>query len=117
MDFASAIQHVVPGTFVPDVSATDDQPNISAIPGTAGVTDSGTGTESSFKDTVKQLLSDVNDKINTSDQNIRDLATGATSDTGKVVTSVEEANLALQFTMAMRTKLLDAYTEINRITV
>jgi flagellar hook-basal body complex protein FliE len=120
MDFVSAIQHVVPGTFVPDISAADDQPNISAIPsgatGDAGAV-SGTGTESSFKDTVKQLLSDVNDKINTSDQNIRDLATGATNDTGKVVTSVEEANLALQFTMAMRTKLLDAYTEINRITV
>lgn len=115
MDFASAVQRVIPGTFVPDISATADQPTISPIPDGGAV--SGPGTETSFKDTVKQLLSDVNDKINTSDQNIRDLATGATNDTGKVVTSVEEANLALQFTMAMRTKLLDAYTEINRIQV
>jgi flagellar hook-basal body complex protein FliE len=112
MDFASAIQHVIPGTFVPDVGGATDQPNISPIPATGGQTG-----ETSFKDTVKQLLSDVNDKINTSDQNMRDLATGATNDTTKVVTSVEEANLALEFTMAMRTKLITAYDEISRIQV
>jgi flagellar hook-basal body complex protein FliE len=35
----------------------------------------------------------------------------------KVVTSVEEANLALQYTMAIRTKLLEAYSEVTRMTV
>ena len=40
---------------------------------------------------------------------MRDLADGKTNDLQKVVTSVEEANLALHFTMAMRSKLLDAY--------
>jgi flagellar hook-basal body complex protein FliE len=33
------------------------------------------------------------------------------------VTSVEEANLALQYTMAIRTKLLDAYSEVERMSV
>jgi flagellar hook-basal body complex protein FliE len=62
-------------------------------------------------------LSNVNDSMTTSDQNAQDLATGKTNDINKVVTSVEEANLALQYTMAIRSKLLDAYNEIERISV
>jgi len=102
---------VVPGTFVPDIGS-DDKPNVTAIPN--GVDAPGA---SSFKDTVKGMLNDVNDKINVSDQNTRDLASGKTNDLQKVVSSVEEANLALQFTMAMRTKLLEAYSEISRMQV
>jgi len=111
MDFMSSMAKVIPGTFAPDISS-DDIPNITPIPN--GVDAPGA---SSFKDTVKGLLSDVNDKINASDQNTRDLASGKTNDLQKVVTSVEEANLSLQFTMAMRTKLLDAYSEISRMQV
>lgn len=113
MDYASAISKVIPGTFVPDLGkapAVDESPAVGAIPGGGG--EAG-GT--SFRDTVKQLLGDVNDKINVSDQNVRDLADGKTNDLQKVVTSVEEANLALSFTMAMRTKLLEAYQQISQM--
>jgi flagellar hook-basal body complex protein FliE len=112
MDYGSAISKVIPGTFAPDMGTVgaDERPNLGPIPAGAPATE---GT--SFKDTVKGLLADVNDKINTSDQATRDLASGKTNDLQKVVASVEEANLALNFTMAMRTKLLDAYTEISRM--
>jgi flagellar hook-basal body complex protein FliE len=110
MDYAGAIGSVIPGTFVPDLGAGDETPNVSNIPGTAEAAG-----ETSFKDTVKQMLSDVSDKINTSDSNTRDLATGATNDLAKVVTSVEEANLALQYTMAIRSKLLAAYQSVSQI--
>ena len=113
MDYGSAISKVVPGTFVPDMGTAigaDERPHLSPIP---AVEPQGP----SFKDTVKSLLSDVNDKINASDQATRDLADGKTNDLQKVVTSVEEANLALNFTMAMRTKLLEAYQEIARMQV
>jgi flagellar hook-basal body complex protein FliE len=63
------------------------------------------------------MLSDVNDKINTSDANSRDLATGATNDLTKVVSSIEEANLSLQYTMAIRSKLLAAYTQISNLQI
>ncbi len=112
MDYGSAIGRVIPGTFVPDLGSSDETPTVTPIPG--GGDASGA---TSFKDTVKQMLSDVNDKINTSDSNTRDLATGATNDLQKVVTSVEEANLALQYTMAVRTKLLTAYTQISNLQV
>ena len=116
MDYGSAISKIMPGTFVPDLGAAtrlDETPNVGPIPGgAAGV---GEAPATSFKDTVKAMLADVNDKVNASDQATRDLADGKTNDLQKVVTSVEEANLALNFTMAMRSKLLDAYTEISRM--
>jgi flagellar hook-basal body complex protein FliE len=68
-----------------------------------------------FRDQLYGLIKDVNDKLVESDQNQRDLAMGKTNDLNKVVTSVEEANLALQYTIAIRTKLIDAYQEIARI--
>jgi flagellar hook-basal body complex protein FliE len=110
VDYSSAISSVVPGTFVPDLGKNDEKPDISAIPGTADP-------NVTFKNTLTKMLSDVNDKINTSDDNTRDLATGATGDIQKVVTSVEEANLAMQYMMSIRTKLLDVYSEISRLQV
>ena len=123
MDYGSAISKIVPGTFVPDLGSAiklDETPNVGPIPGTdgvAGATGVAPAEGTSFRDTVKSMLSDVNDKIAASDQAQRDLASGKTNDLQKVVTSVEEANLALNFTMAMRSKLLEAYQEIARLQV
>ena len=128
MSIAGIMAKVLPGTFAPDMS-NSEAPSISAIPGMKGAPadalgggEQSSGTSAiagatSFKDTLKGLLSDVNDSINTSDQNTRDLASGKTNDVNKVVTSVEEANLALQYTMAVRTKLLEAYTTVNQMAV
>jgi flagellar hook-basal body complex protein FliE len=107
--YDAAIRSAVPGTFVPDMGSNPGDVKTEAIP------DAGAAGGASFKDTVKSFLSDVNDKVNTSDQLSQDLATGRTTDMSKVVTSVEEANLAMQFTLAIRNKLLDAYTEISRM--
>ena len=121
MDYGSAISKLIPGTFVPDLGAAtnaSERPNVGPIPGVGAVTGTGaTESTGSFKDTVKAMLADVNDKVNASDQATRDLADGKTNDLQKVVSSVEEANLALNFTMAMRTKLLEAYQEIARMQV
>ncbi len=105
------MRSAVPGTFVPDIGSSSKDVQTEAIPGAAA-----TGA-ASFKDTVKSFLADVNDKVTSSDQLSRDLATGRTNDVSKVVTSVEEANLAMQFTLAIRNKLLEAYTEISRMQV
>lgn len=110
--YDAAMRSALPGSFVPDIGGSSgDDVATQAIPS------GGASGAPSFKDTVKSLLSDVNDKVNSSDQLSRDLATGRTNDVSKVVTSVEEANLAMQFTLAIRNKLLDAYTEISRMQV
>jgi flagellar hook-basal body complex protein FliE len=130
MNFATVMAKVIPGTFVPDMRASE-KPTISNIPGmgnagasTNAVTSdpnitgvAAVGGVPSFKDTLQQMLGDVNDKINTSDQKTRDLASGKTNDLNGVVTSVEEANLSLQYTMAIRTKLLTAYNQIAQMSV
>lgn len=108
--YISAMSNAIPGTYVPDISAAGEPATQAIPPGNAAA-------GASFKDTVKSLLSDVNDKVTQSDQLSRDLATGKTNDVSKVVTSVEEANLAMQFTLAIRNKLLDAYNEISRMQV
>jgi flagellar hook-basal body complex protein FliE len=128
MDIASIMSKVMPGTFAPDMSDSE-APSISALPGVGAAVSNAVNTAAdaagtaavggarSFKDTVNALLADVNNSINTSDQNTRDLASGKTNDVNKVVTSVEEANLALQYTMAIRTKLLEAYTSVSQMSV
>ena len=98
------------GGLIPDIGTNSNGVATQPIPG-------GGSPGVSFKDTVKQLLSDVNDKVNASDTLSRDYAAGRTNDVTKVVTSVEEANLAMSFTLAIRNKLLDAYTEISQMQV
>lgn len=113
INYSSAISKVVPGTFVPDIagaSAPKSQPldDATGVAGSAGA---------SFKDAVKGFLGDVNDKMATADQKSMDLATGKSHDLDGTVKSVEEAGLAMQFTLAIRNKLLEAYQEIQRMPV
>jgi flagellar hook-basal body complex protein FliE len=104
---------------IPDIaSPSSELPTITPLAPTNGVqTANSTEEVPSFKESVMNLLKDVNTKLEDSDQNVRDLAMGKTNDLDKVVTSVEEANLALEYTIAIRSKLLDAYNEVARITV
>jgi flagellar hook-basal body complex protein FliE len=106
--YDAVMRSAIPGTFVPDVTAPAQLPSDASSTVAAP-------TGASFKDTVKSFLEDVNTKVTASDQASQDLATGKTNDVSKVVTSVEEANLAMQFTLAIRNKLLDAYTEVSRM--
>jgi flagellar hook-basal body complex protein FliE len=118
MDYGSAISKVLPGTFVPDLGAAtklDESPKLGGIPGGIGALEGASG--ASFAETLKAELGSVNDKLVGSDQLQRDLAAGKTNDLQKVVTSAEEANLALSFTTAMRSKLLEAYQEIARMQI
>lgn len=117
MDLAAALPAISKtNPFVADIG--ENAPTITPIPPVGGVNPTSVAAEPpSFKDTVVGLLSDTNAKLVTSDANQRDLASGKTNDLQKVVTSVEEANLAMEFTMAMRSKLLEAYQEVARIQV
>ena len=105
--YRAAMSSAIPGTFVPDIGT---EPKTDAIPN-GGEAAGG----ASFKDAVKSFLDDVNTKVTQSDQLTRDLATGRTNDVGKVVSSVEEANLAMQFTLAIRNKLLEAYSQVSQM--
>ncbi len=117
MDLAAALPAISKtNPFVADIG--ENAPTITPIPAVGGINPTSVAAEPpSFKDTVVGILSDTNSKLNTSDANQRDLASGKTNDLQKVVTSVEEANLAMEFTMAMRSKLLEAYQEVARMQI
>ena len=108
-NFGNAINAVSPGTFAPDMApgAPKSQP---LLPEETGQTAS-----SSFKDTLGQMLSNVNDQMTIAQQKSTDLALGKSHDEVGTVKAVEEAALAMQFTLAMRNKIMDAYTEVMRM--
>lgn len=106
--YSGAIGHVTPGTFVPDIGSAA---GVSAQPLSPDATSTA---GASFKDTVRSLLDGVNDKMTDAAQQSQDLATGKSTNFDGTIKSVEEASLAFQFTMAIRNKLMDAYTEIQQ---
>ena len=114
--FDAAMSKTIPGTFAPDVGAAI-APRTGPIPDEGAATGPAGETATSFKDTLKGLLNDVNDRVQDSNDNTRALATGKTNDIEKVITSVEEANLAMQFTIAVRNKIMDAYKEVSAMQV
>lgn len=71
----------------------------------------------SFAETLKNALSQANATIQAGDTAALQLATGDATNLHEVVLATEQANLALQFTMAIRNKLLDAYNELMRMQV
>lgn len=110
-DYTNAMSSPLSGAFVPNITPKPAESDATAGTGAAGAA----GATPSFKDTVKSYLDGVNEQVTSSDALSRDLATGKTNDVSKVATSVEEANLAMEFTLAVRNKLLDAYHEIDQM--
>ena len=110
-NYGNAINQVTPGTFAPDIApgAPKSEPLLPDDQGVAG------GSTTSFKDTVKQMLDNVNNQMTTAQQKSEDLALGKSNDEAGTVKSVEEAALTMQFTLAIRNKLLDAYQEVQRM--
>jgi flagellar hook-basal body complex protein FliE len=74
-------------------------------------------TGASFGDKLTQQLVNLNDlQLNAQDQSTA-LATGQATDVSSVVTSVEQAALAMQLAVQVRNKAVDAYQEIMRMQI
>jgi flagellar hook-basal body complex protein FliE len=68
-----------------------------------------------FKEMFDQALNDVSKMQVESDQTTQDFALGKTDNIHHVMITAEKANIALQFTMQIRNKALEAYNEIMRM--
>lgn len=71
----------------------------------------------SFADYLKNAIGNVNDTISQAQNLQQQLATGQIDDIHSVMIAAEKADLSLQFTLAIRNKVMDAYTEIMRMQV
>jgi len=77
--------------------------------------DAEQGEQTSFKDVIANFISDVDKMQKTSDQAVKDYASGEITDIHEVMVAVEEANLSFQLMMEVRNRLIESYREIMRM--
>jgi len=70
-----------------------------------------------FSDYLKSALEKTNELLLESDRLAEDFAAGRTDNIHEVLIASEKANIALQFTMQVRNKIMDAYNEIMRMQI
>lgn len=69
----------------------------------------------SFGDYLNNAINQVNDSQKAAELAHEKLATGEIDDVHSVMIAAEKANLALELTVQVRNKVLDAYQEIMRM--
>ena len=69
----------------------------------------------SFKQTLTNLLQEVNDLQVDAKQSVDKFLNGEITDVHQVMIAAEKASIGLELTLAIRNKLLDAYREVMRI--
>ncbi|CUH96082.1 hypothetical protein P22_2170 [Propionispora sp. 2/2-37] len=74
-------------------------------------------TEKTFGQFLADALNDVNELQKNSNKASIDLAAGRVEDVSQVMIAAEKANVALQLTMQVRNKIVDAYQEVMRMQV
>jgi flagellar hook-basal body complex protein FliE len=72
---------------------------------------------SSFAETLKKSLKEVNQIQKVADQKIEELITGKTDNIAEVMIAKEQADVALRLMMQVRNKVLEAYQEIMKMQV
>jgi flagellar hook-basal body complex protein FliE len=73
--------------------------------------------EKSFGEFLSDALNNVNQLQHTASQASLNLAAGKIQDISEVTIAAEKATLALQLTMQVRNKIVDAYQEVMRMQV
>lgn len=73
--------------------------------------------KSEFESMLSEALTKVNDDLIGSEKLTQDFALGKNVELHQVITATEQANLALQLTIQIRNKVIEAYQEITRMQV
>lgn len=73
--------------------------------------------EKSFGEFLSEALNEVNELQNASKAASLNLVAGKVQDISEVMIAAEKATVALQLTMQVRNKIVDAYQEIMRMQV
>ena len=73
--------------------------------------------ETSFGDAIKNAVSNVNDAQQTADTIATKLAAGDAVEVHQAMIAMQKASMALQFSIQVRNKVIEAYQEIMRMQV
>lgn len=82
---------------------------------TAGKNDSAGSVNIPFSDYLKEALDSTNSLLTEADYLADEFAAGRTDNIHQVMIAAEKADVALQFTLQIRNKIMDAYNEIMRM--
>lgn len=83
----------------------------------AGPSESSQQPEKPFGEFLKDAINNVNNLQSESRQASMNLAAGKIQDIAEVTIAAEKASIALQLTMQVRNKVVDAYQEVMRMQV
>lgn len=73
--------------------------------------------ENGFSDILKEKLNEVNNYQVQHESAVQEYIQGGDIDMHEVMVAAQEAKLSLQLAVEVRNKLVEAYTEINRIQI
>lgn len=90
---------------------------VGGVGGTAGTATAGGAAAGSFGGLLTDKIGALNDMQNSAADASQALATGQATDVASVVTTVEQAALAMQLAVQVRNKAVDAYQELMRMQV
>ena len=79
--------------------------------------DVGGDPSATFTQAIKKAVSEVNHLQTEADKLAVDLASGNVEDVHKAMIAMQKAKLALEFTIQVRNKVIEAYQEIMRMQV
>ncbi|MCP4469640.1 MAG: flagellar hook-basal body complex protein FliE [Gammaproteobacteria bacterium] len=74
-------------------------------------------TNSSFGDWLAIQVKELDQQIQSSELQVRQLAAGQTDNLHHIMTSLEKAKLSFELTLQVRNKLLEGYQEIMRMQI
>ena len=79
--------------------------------------DSSSGVSVPFSDYLQQALNNTNSLLIEADNIANEFAAGNIDNIHQVTIAAEKADVALQFTLQVRNKIMDAYSEIMRMQI
>ena len=83
----------------------------------SGVGEVGGDPSATFTQAIKKAVGEVNSLQGQADKMAVNLASGDVEDVHKAMMAMQKAKLALDFTIQVRNKVIDAYQEIMRMQV
>ena len=94
-----------------------EQLKLTPVQSAAKIAETPAKVDKSFGEYLSNALDQVNQLQQESQQASIDLAAGKIQDVSQAVIATEKATIALQLTMQVRNKVVDAYQEIMRMQV
>jgi len=92
-------------------------PKINDIPSIPGTSSSESTSSTDFGSLLSQAIGNVNQLQLDSSKATNDFMTGKSDDIHTMMIAGQKAELALQFTLQVRNKIMDAYNEIMRMSL